>query len=462
MVIANRLILVGLLATMTICRVAHSTCGGGPNDRRAFVAQPPDIFFTAGVASTQYIPEVFVNYNNIGEPFAWGDDCGISAGSTISGVSVQETYCNWNLNNCLVKPSGQYAGVDHATGFSSPAVYRSYETDHVRPVPVIYDGTAPAGTNGTVDYVFLNDAGQVIRILAQVNVHIVAGTPPPTWFTATSSASNISGDSFSIDNAWLNGDSTTKVFITHYWGGTYWNHPTAVTYDVSTNKWRIRNEDGATMPVGMVFNVHVDPTALRIQTARSGAALNYLIINDPASNGNPYATILATARTQGNRRMAHPLAVSYVSPYWRVITADGATMPVSDLFGNTVAFEVKLIGASQYADDNLTGDASGFTNTLVSNGAGTDINGPFRISGSSKFLSDFCWANDGLKPLIVTANQTPLPLPAPHNYTSTDPKYVGVWANGPYNAIYHEDNSAMAGSSAFNVWAPYDTSCAPH
>ena len=71
---------------------AEAVCQNNASDnyRRLLVAQPPDIFFKAGVPATQEIPVVFVTYRAFGAPQIY-NDCGATAVSSITGVSVEGT-----------------------------------------------------------------------------------------------------------------------------------------------------------------------------------------------------------------------------------------------------------------------------------------------------------------------------------------------------------------------------------
>ena len=71
---------------------AEAVCQNNASDnyRRLLVAQPPDIFFKAGVPGTQEIPVVFVTYRAFGAPQIY-NDCGATAVSSITGVSVEGT-----------------------------------------------------------------------------------------------------------------------------------------------------------------------------------------------------------------------------------------------------------------------------------------------------------------------------------------------------------------------------------
>jgi len=83
------------------------------------------------------------------------------------------------------------------------------------------------------------------------------------------------------------------------------------------------------MPIGLSFSVRIDPSAARINTAAANQS-HYLIIDNPITNENPYATVIVTPVSSGVRRMTHPFAVGYVAPHWQILFTDAAAMPPTD------------------------------------------------------------------------------------------------------------------------------------
>ena len=215
------------------------------------------------------------------------------------------------------------------------------------------------------------------------------------------------------------------------------------------------------MPPDLSFSVRIDPSATRINTA-SFKQDHYLIIDDPVANENPYATIMVTAVGSATQSMRSPFAVAYVAPHWQVLFTDGAPMPLSTE-REAVGFFVKILGSSQYVDDTLPTDPSGFQSTYLANGAGIDLVGvgAARASGDTKYLRNFCWTTTAFTPIITTLNWTALPPPAPVNYNWIESKLYGVSFVGNTATVFHEDGSTMYGGTPFNVWAPYRPSCSP-
>ena len=165
--------------------------------------------------------------------------------------------------------------------------------------------------------------------------------------------------------------------------------------------------------------------------------------------------------------------MTFNSPYWYIVPTNRALPFWTDDTTNNIGFFAKVFGATQYIQDFASADPSGFKNTNWSNGAGTDIYGyqfcsrrfgcRGRTSGNSRYLSEFCWTTNTSAPLIVTANQTPLPAPNPSNFgTIVDPHILGVWQSGTTMAVYHEDNTDMGPMSPLNIWGPYRADCPPN
>jgi len=464
--IARVILPLAVLATLAgTAGNAEAVCQNSGTDsyRRLLVGQQPDLFFTAGTPSSQDIPVAFVTYSAVGIPIQY-NDCGATAVSSIPGVSVEGTYCVWDPPGyCWIGPSAPVDKSQPDSGSLPAGFYRHYEQNHLRPIRVFYDGTAAAGTVGRIDIATVDEFGNPIIILGSVNIHIVSGAPAPTWFTVTSKRNAISGDSLILDNPHINIQPAARIFAMHYGYKRHWNHPIAVTYDTWLGKWKIRNEDGEPMPVGLSFHVRIDPSAKVITTPRD-VGTNSLTIDDPVANYNPFATIVVTPWSSGNRRMTQPFAVQYIAPYWRIVFPNGTPMPVSDYNAipyNTAGFFVEIIGASTYRDDLSSWDASGFRYTSKSNGAGVDVRATNRTSGDTRSLSFFCWASSTFTPVIATLNMTPLPYPAPHNYgVFYESQFYGASFTGNAATIYHEDGSPMADTAPFNVMAPYRPSCA--
>jgi hypothetical protein len=419
------------------------------------------LVFTAGVPSVQYIKPRKLNFFSLWAEGSVGyADCQAYARSNVSGVSITDTYASPGT----VRPPGVWGAIDGSTGPSTPNGYYQYwgYPDHLSgQIPIVYDGSGAPRT-GTIDIAVNEqdlDSGFSPRNIQSVNVFIVSKGTPATAFTITSKQNTTTGPNLTLDHPFLNNTPTAKVFAQHYGFGSTWNHPIAVWYDTAKGKWNIRNEDGTKMPVGLTFSVRIDPGAIFVQTAAANQP-QYLIVPDPNTYGNPYATIVVTPVTGGDRRMTHSYGVVYSHPYWLVWATSGGAMPTSS-GSNFAGFNVKVVSASHYVDDNRWGDPSGLLNTQLSNGAGTDIVASTgRMSGNMKILSHWCWSvNSPVQPIIATLNLTPLPPPAPVNYSWNAWKFYGVGTYANMAVVFSEDGSFMDGRTPFNVWGPYRSDC---
>ncbi len=418
---------------------AHATCDYGFTIYLA--GQLPDFTFTSGVPETVHFNPWYVAL------LSDGGSCGIFARSTVPGVSIQQTYgCP---GACPVVPAGQWAAVGDAyRGLYLEVAHKS--TD----IPILFDGTAPAGTYGVIEIgVRDNDIGiDSQMIIGTANVYIESTAPPVTWFGVSATAANVSGDRVLLDHAYLNANPSANVFVSHIRNlggslfGSSWNHPIAVEYDPALERWAIRNMDGAAMPAGLGFGVRIDPTGLLYCTSFVPIPHTEILVLHPLADQNPYATIVVTP-IGGS---AHPVSVKYAAPYWRIVHTDGAEIPPS------TCFNVKVFAFTQYVDDPMSGDLSGFSNVTANWGTGVDAggSGAGHNSGSSRVLQ-FDWALEGpFRQMMVTYNQTPMGF-APF----VDSRYFGFSVPGRTSiggrwSVYHEDGTSMPLAARFNVWAP--------
>ena len=429
-----------LVALAMTSAPARATCAFGFTVYLA--GQLPDFTFTSGVPQTVHLDPWYVSFlTNDGS-------CGIFARSTVPGVSIRQTYgCPDGV--CPVLPPGQWAAVGDA--YAGLYLQVSHKpTD----IPILFDGTAPAGTYGTIEIgVRDNDVGiETHRVIGTANVYIESAAPPVTWFGVSATADNVSGDRVLLDHPYLDANPSAKIFLSHIRNlggslfGSSWDHPIAVEYDWGLERWAIRNMDGTAMPAGLGFGVRIDPTGLLYCAPFFPPTFTEVAVLHPLANQNPYATILVTP-IGGS---PNPVSVRYDPPYWRIVHTDGAAIAAS------TCFNVKVFAFTQYLDDPVSGDLSGYSNVTADWGTGVDAggSGTGHTSGSARVLQ-FDWALENpFQQVMVTYNQTPMGF-APY----VDARYFGLSAPGRTTlggrwSVYHEDGSSMPLAARFNVWAP--------
>ena len=436
--------LLGLAAAILIAaastRDASATCAGGFTIYLS--GQLPDVTLTSGVPETIHFNPWYVSFNST------SGSCGIFARSTVPGVSIQQTY-GCPGSGCPILPPGQWAAVGDA--YQTPITDVAHKgTD----IPIVFNGSAPAGWVGMIEIgVNDNDHGDFtnIAIMGRMNVFVVGpGFTPPTWFTVSSHAGNVSGNALILDNPWLNSNPSARLFVSHIRNpggmlfGTSWDHPIGITYHSSSQRWRIINTDGTTMPTGLGFGVRYDPVAPQVCNGSLPVAM--LPIDNLLSNSNIWATIFVT-QVGGT---GHPMAVRYVNPRWQIVYSDGANIPANQ------CFHVKVFPFTQYISDPASGDLSSRNNVGVNYGVGEDISGfgSGHQSGSARTLQ-FSWVlYNSFRPMLWTFNQTPMgqtQVVSPKHFGFSVPQpeiAFGRWA------IVREDGTAMGLNDRFNVWAP--------
>ncbi len=256
----------------------------------------------------------------------------------------------------------------------------------------------------------------------------------PKAFQFTADGTNTSGDTMTIDHPTFNGKWKLKPVITQYWTGTYNPHPVGVSYNATTNRWQIENEDGAAVPAGANFNVLLAPGAKQTlcTPANTFSNVNFFQLQKNRPAGlfhithmvNPVKNIPGTNFTgYAGTWFIEPFTPA--TPYsgrWTVFTENG------DPFG-TLAFNIadvtKLKVAKQPASFVFTTDAG-------------NVGG--HIATITNPLTD-------AKPDAVVF--------ATHLYNNDSPTYVdkplGVWYDGANWTIFAQDFSAMPLDAAFVV-----------
>ncbi len=154
--------------------------------------------------------------------------------------------------------------------------------------------------NGSEWAVFNESLADSIPLFTSFNVLIPDANGTTVKHIAT--PLNVNNDASFIEHAATNNKPNALLFITHNWGasgGVYNNHPTAVYYNPTFNRWNIVNTDGAPFPEGAVYNVFVvdsENAHAFIHTSSTPSVVTpYLTYLDhPYLNNNTDAVIFVT------------------------------------------------------------------------------------------------------------------------------------------------------------------------
>ncbi len=346
--------------------------------------------------------------------------------------------------NVLVPKSGPNAFVHTATATSTDYNYTMIDNPLTNGNPnakILVTPRDPANKrpvgvwyNGTKWGIFNQDLA-AMPVGSSFHVFVLQENYPGA-FVHTATAGNISGHITSIDHPLTNNNPNAIVFVTPNWNpggsssGTYNNHNIGVYY--AAGKWRIFNQDLATMPTGAAFNVLVlvPRSDVFVHTATSANSnSNVTNIDHPLSNNDPNAIVFVTPNwnpgggdgTYNN----HNIGVWYnsVQQKWSVFNQDIATMP------NNAAFNVLIPhpDTSVFVHKATTANTSGHITTI-----------------------DYPLTNN--KPnaiILVTSNWNPGDFGGTYNDHP-----IGVYYTGGKWKIFNQDLAAMPSGAAFNVIVP--------
>ena len=269
-------------------------------------------------------------------------------------------------------------------------------------------------------------AARQFQPLPAAALSTTAATSLGVQFVQVATADNITGSATIVDHPLINNDPTAVIIATPNWnpggvGGTYNNHPIAVTYFIT--KWLIVNQDASVMPGYAAFNVLVPkagPNAFVHTATATNTFHYYTLIDNPLTNGKPNAKILVTPKDTANSR---PVGVWYNGTKWGIFNQDGASMPVG------VSFHVFVIPETY---------AGGFVHTATAaniSGNYTVIDHPL-INGNPNAI------------VFVTQNWNPGNVGGTYNNHN-----IGIWYSSSQQkwAIFNQDLAAMPVDAAFNV-----------
>jgi hypothetical protein len=328
-------------------------------------------------------------------------------------------------------------------------------------------------------------------------------------------ANHVISNGTAIDNPWANANPDALLVVTQDFGTGVTNqannHAPGVWYSQADKRWVIFNEDSFTMTNGLMFNVLVIPpkSGFLLHTANAGNIIGtYTLLDDPALNGNPYLRIYVTHNfsppwTTLNVLNDHPLGVSFSSGHWYIFNRESAPMPIGAAFnvyytwprGNS--FIVTTSNTNTTTARSLTLNhpllnvqpGAVAQTTLNNNPLGLNANGysdpvGFKYDGAANLWQIF--NNTGANfPDVMSFNVLIPPAGTfvhtavggniigaetiiDNPLTNNDPQALvfvvardnsglnehnlGVAYSGAHWRVYNEDTSAMALSSAFNIF----------
>jgi hypothetical protein len=154
----------------------------------------------------------------------------------------------------------------------------------------VYGNTgAPGGWS-----VFLQDSNQLMPLGARF--HVLAPVASKTGFLHQTSTTSISGDLSTLDHPELNARPFAIAIALQQWQGNYHDVPIGLDYTAAGGgRWRVRNEDGSTMPTSMPFNIAVAPflSPNAFRSSVGAVPASELRLDHPLLDDNPCATPVA-------------------------------------------------------------------------------------------------------------------------------------------------------------------------
>ncbi len=272
---------------------------------------------------------------------------------------------------------------------------------------------------------------------ASFNVAVISQMPRA--FQHVTTADNISGHISSISNPQTDGWSEAVLQAAPSSVGAFNPHGTGVWYNSGKKQWSVFNQDLATMPPNVLFNMLVAPqTSTQFTIRAPSPSSNYVELNNPMLNDNIGALVFAT--TRGSITNEHPTGVffksssplstqsaastSQVPGRWAIYNEDLGLMP------DGVEFNVFAPAPSLRA----------FVHTTTSDNVDahrTILDHPM-LNGNPDAIVfiEHSWNPDGESPGVY------------HN------RYTGVFYDAGLErwVIFNQDNSTMPTGLAFNVF----------
>jgi hypothetical protein len=243
---------------------------------------------------------------------------------------------------------------------------------------------------------------------------------------ATSTSSNVSFDSMTLNGAGANFGANASVFITPNWNppgqpGAYLNHNLGVWWNGSS--WLVFNQDLAAMPTGVSFNVSVSPSLYYVAGTQGAFASGDSMFLPEFANENQILIVTQNWNPPGGGAVYnnHPIGVWWAGSSWAVFNEDGAAMPAGVAFNIAVTSNTAAATYIHYASSS-------------------------NVNADSTFLDNPNLNGQPAAKVLVTPNWNP-----PGGVPTYLPHPIGVWYDGSNWAIFNEDLAAMPTTAAFNV-----------
>lgn len=245
-------------------------------------------------------------------------------------------------------------------------------------------------------------------------------------FVHRATTDNSGGHITIIDHPDANGNPNALLTVTPSYNpgggsGVYDNHPIGVYY--YSGRWRIFNQDFASIPSGASFNVSVGAGVVHVATSANTAGQS-TTLDHPSLNANPNAAFVVTPNWNppGSAGVydSHPLGVWYSTSAarWKIFNQDLAAMPIG------AAFNVRIDRAS-----------------VVRATAGT-------VNANTLYLDEPNLNGRPEAQIFVTANYNPGGVGG--RYLNSN---LGVWYDSTRArwGVFRQNLAPMPADAAFNV-----------
>ncbi len=236
---------------------------------------------------------------------------------------------------------------------------------------------------------------------------LVGPDSPRRAFVHSATSSNTNSHITTIDHPTTNNRPDAKIILTQHWTGTYNPHSLGVYY--ASGKWRIFNQDFASMPVGAKFNILINNSRTYVHTASSAGNSHITILDNSQSNNKPGAFVFVTNNwgTSGPYN-PHEVGAWYNGSKWTLYNEDTQPIPANAKF-NVIAYNPSASNLNGYFEGNDNGHyyvrqvgkyiywfgehpSGNWANVFIGEVNGTQIHGEFydvpkgRFQGRGKLI----------------------------------------------------------------------------